>query len=181
MRQLSSLLTLGPSLLLWCLQVSFTNANLHSPNAINPEPYPASQLPQYLYRNPREKSILSQWRDSLIRKVWGVPQIACQMEGPKAASRASPPPSLLSRYGGDVVLRFEIQTPEEAAALAEAVDVLFLDVWEFTTEWADIRLSKDIVSVTYRCPNLQHRRPLNNRYRHYSAFYHHHFKARIHL
>ncbi|KAL8792710.1 MAG: hypothetical protein Q9195_004685 [Heterodermia aff. obscurata] len=67
------------------------------------------------------------------------------MEGPKAASRASPPPSLLSRYGGDVVLRFEIRTPEEAAALAEAVDVLFLDVWEFTTEWADIRLSKDIV------------------------------------
>lgn len=158
MRQLSSLLTLGPSLLLWCLQVSFTNANLHSPNAINPEPYPPFQLPQYLYRNPREKSILSRWRDSLIRKVWSVPQIACQMEGPKAASRASPPPSLLSRYGGDVVLRFEIRTPEEAAALAEAVDVLFLDVWEFTTEWADIRLSKDIVSVTCCCQNLQHRR-----------------------
>ena len=156
MRQLRSLLTLGPSLLLWCWQVPLATANVYSPNAINPEPYPPFEVPQYLHRNPSEKSILSRWRDSLIRKVWGVPQIACQMEGPKAASRASPPPSLLSRYGGDVVLRFEIRTPEEAAALAEAVDVLFLDVWEFTTEWADIRLSKDIVSSICLQGNLQH-------------------------
>ncbi|KAL8707876.1 MAG: hypothetical protein Q9220_007160 [cf. Caloplaca sp. 1 TL-2023] len=48
-------------------------------------------------------------------------------------------------YGGDLVLRFDIDTPEEAAALAEAVNVLFLDVWEFNPNWVDIRLSKDVV------------------------------------
>ena len=44
------------------------------------------------------------------------------------------------------MLRFEINSIEEAKALAEAINVLFLDVWEFTTEWVDIRLSKDVVS-----------------------------------
>ena len=54
---------------------------------------------------------------------------------------------MLARYGGDVVLRFRIQTAEEAKALAEASNVLFLDIWEFTTEWVDIRLAKDVVSL----------------------------------
>jgi len=44
-----------------------------------------------------------------------------------------------------VVLRFNISTAEEAASLAEAVDVLMLDVWEFAHDWVDIRLSKDII------------------------------------
>ena len=55
----------------------------------------------------------------------------------------------MARYGGDLVLRFEINSIEEAKALAEAINVLFLDVWEFTTEWVDIRLSKDVVSNDY--------------------------------
>ena len=63
-----------------------------------------------------------------------------------SSTKAGPPSTLLARYGGDLVLRFEINSIEEAAALAEAVNVLFLDVWEFTTEWVDIRLSKDVVS-----------------------------------
>ena len=53
---------------------------------------------------------------------------------------------MLARYGGDVVLRFRIHQKDEAIALAEAVNVLFLDVWEFNTEWVDIRLAKDVVS-----------------------------------
>ncbi len=44
------------------------------------------------------------------------------------------------------MLRFEINSIEDAKALAEAINVLFLDVWEFTTDWVDIRLSKDVVS-----------------------------------
>ena len=48
--------------------------------------------------------------------------------------------------GGDLVLRFEINSIDEAEALAQAINVLFLDVWEFTTNWVDIRLSKDVVS-----------------------------------
>ncbi|OBT52482.1 hypothetical protein VE04_07478, partial [Pseudogymnoascus sp. 24MN13] len=53
--------------------------------------------------------------------------------------------TLLAKYGGDVVLRFNITTEEEEAALAEAADTLFLDVWEFTNNWADIRLAEDDV------------------------------------
>ena len=44
-----------------------------------------------------------------------------------------------------MVLRFEIRTQEEAKALVDAVNVLFLDVWEFTNTWVDIRLSKDVI------------------------------------
>ena len=35
---------------------------------------------------------------------------------------------------------------DEAKALSQAIHVLFLDIWEFTTHWVDIRLSKDVVS-----------------------------------
>ena len=45
-----------------------------------------------------------------------------------------------------MVLRFNISSASEAEALVDAIDVLILDVWEFTADWADIRLSKDIVS-----------------------------------
>lgn len=45
-----------------------------------------------------------------------------------------------------MVLRFEIRSAEEAQALSDAIDVLLLDVWEFTPDWVDIRLSKDVVS-----------------------------------
>ena len=44
-----------------------------------------------------------------------------------------------------MVLRFNISTSEEEAALSEAADTLFLDVWEFADNWADIRLREDDV------------------------------------
>ncbi|KAL6717131.1 putative metallocarboxypeptidase ecm14 [Lecanora helva] len=71
---------------------------------------------------------------------------------------ATPPPTLLAQYGGDLVLRFEISSHEEAEALASAVNVLFLDVWEFTADWVDIRLSKDVVPSLLGLlpPSLQH-------------------------
>lgn len=148
MRQLHNLFALGPSLLLWCLQVHLANANINSPSPHISETFAQSRIPQYVHRDQKHKSILSRWRDGLIKKIWSVPQIDCHMKGPKPPSRTTPPSVVLSRYGGDVVLRFKIRTAEEAAALADAVDVLFLDVWEFTTEWADVRLSKDVVSST---------------------------------
>ncbi|KAI9845264.1 MAG: putative metallocarboxypeptidase ecm14 [Sclerophora amabilis] len=58
---------------------------------------------------------------------------------------AGPPAKLLARYGGDVVLRFKISTVDESRALTEAVNILFLDVWEFRDDWVDIRLAKDVV------------------------------------
>ena len=55
--------------------------------------------------------------------------------------------SVSSRYGGEIVLRFSISTEEEAQALHEASNTLFLDIWEVKENWVDIRLAKDVVSV----------------------------------
>ncbi|KAL9006249.1 MAG: hypothetical protein Q9188_001021 [Gyalolechia gomerana] len=57
----------------------------------------------------------------------------------------TPPPTVLASYGGDIVLRFKVSSAEEATALTEAINVLFLDVWEFNSDWVDIRLSKGVV------------------------------------
>ena len=48
-------------------------------------------------------------------------------------------------YRGDVVLRFNVTDKEELNALLEASESLYLDVWEATAQWADIRVSKDVV------------------------------------
>lgn len=55
--------------------------------------------------------------------------------------------SLSTRYGNDVVLRFNISSIDEERALSKAADTLFLDVWAFANGWADIRLGKDDVSL----------------------------------
>lgn len=62
-------------------------------------------------------------------------------------SIAKLPAKLLAHYGKDVVLRFNLSTPYEEQMLAEAADHLLLDVWEFTSNWADIRLGEDVVSL----------------------------------
>lgn len=88
-------------------------------------------------------------RDNVVRLIWNVPsEDQLKITTPQTPIPTSnPPPSLLERYGGDLVLRFEIKSAAEASALAEAINVLFLDVWEFTSEWVDIRLSKDVVRL----------------------------------
>ncbi|KAL5351293.1 putative metallocarboxypeptidase ecm14 [Pseudogymnoascus australis] len=95
-------------------------------------------------------------RDTAIEKIFGggsakaADAETAKENGQAAASSRRPlsaqlPATLLAKYGGDVVLRFNITTEEEEAALAEAADTLFLDVWEFTNNWADIRLAEDDV------------------------------------
>ena len=123
-----------------------------------PSLYPQSspslpfQIPQYFYKPDNGKGLLLRIRDSVIQWVWNI-HPSDPLRGPVAkasGARSSPPSSLLARYGGDLVLRFKIQSEAEAAALTEAITVLFLDVWEFTTEWVDIRLSKDVVCILPR-------------------------------
>ena len=95
-------------------------------------------------------------RDTVIQRVFGVPSKATK-SGPDRLTSLSHqsssqlPAKLLAKYGGDVVLRFNLSTPDEEHALAEAADTLFLDVWEFTNNWADIRLRED--DVGFRHPN----------------------------
>ena len=60
---------------------------------------------------------------------------------------SSRPSTLLERHSGDVVLRFNFSSVVEAEALLEAINVLYLDVWDFADRWVDVRLSKDVVST----------------------------------
>lgn len=103
---------------------------------------------------PSKYSIFPQWtwiRDTVVEKVVGpLPKAGkASSKKPYPSSRASSsqlPENLLAKYGGDVVLRFNLTTAAEEKALAEVADTLFLDIWEFTDNWADIRLREDDIS-----------------------------------
>lgn len=95
---------------------------------------------------------LSQWRrlsERFIEKIWT--QTTCHEQNEKRVKKASKveeqllPAHTLARYGGDVLLRFNISTANEAKSLAEASDTLLLDVWEFADDWVDIRLAQELV------------------------------------
>jgi extracellular matrix protein 14 len=126
-----SLLFLGPSLV--------TSA----PHDAAPSPYDAGTYATTHNASPRPWRTLS---DAIIRRIWKLPddQNSLGRSNGQSAGNAIGD-KLVAQYSEDVVLRFKIRTVEEASALAEAADVLFLDVWEFTDDWADIRLSKDVV------------------------------------
>lgn len=117
----------------------------YSPTNLQSAPSRPLQIPQYLPKTHDHRRPWARFRDCVIRFIWKIP-VDDQLKISDVQSPSSPPSSLLARYGGDLVLRFKIRSAEEASALAEAINVLFLDVWEFTAEWVDIRLSKDVVS-----------------------------------
>jgi extracellular matrix protein 14 len=54
--------------------------------------------------------------------------------------------SLRTRYANELVIRFNVTTTDEEAALADAASRLFLDVWAFTDDYVDVRLHVDEVS-----------------------------------
>ncbi|KAK4546613.1 hypothetical protein LTR36_001830 [Oleoguttula mirabilis] len=110
-------------------------------------PSPAAYQDQQAFAAPALPE-RSRWRTlsgRLIGSIWGVPKADIGNAAKILKTNAQAPPHTLARYGGDVVLRFNISTAEEAKGLAEAADTLLLDVWEFSQDWVDIRLSKDIV------------------------------------
>lgn len=80
-------------------------------------------------------------RDAIIERIWSVPA----KSKPCHNSRPTVPSNYRARYGNDVVLRFKLSTDDEVRALSEAVEILYLDVWEVADEWVDIRISKDVV------------------------------------
>lgn len=116
---------------------------------------PQRRQPSY-HRSYKLRNVFPQltWlRDTAIEKVFGVPPKTAKVGTDKPSSLSHPsssqlPATLLAKYGGDVVLRFNLSTPTEEHALAEAADTLFLDVWEFTGNWADIRLREDDVRLS---------------------------------
>lgn len=153
MRYYECMLQILPLLLLWnltalpCTQSSVILPT--NPHAIQPIPSFPFQAP---FDSPKAQDDRPPWarfRDRLIRFVWNVPiEDQSRATNPKSSWETfNPPSSLKARYGGDVVLRFQIQSLEESTALSEAIYVLMLDVWEFTADWVDIRLSKDVVRL----------------------------------
>ncbi|KAH6603342.1 hypothetical protein Trco_008117 [Trichoderma cornu-damae] len=81
---------------------------------------------------------LTKLRDSAIELIFG--------RHPSKAAQASTPSFSQSRYANELVLRFNVTTAVEEAALAEAAARLFLDVWAFTSDFVDIRLHADEVA-----------------------------------
>lgn len=111
-------------------------------------PYDVSNAPN---RTPPTWRRLS---DAIIRKIWSLPNTQKSLRDDDSSAHEAATEQFVSRYGDDVVLRFKIRTAEEAKALAEASDILFLDVWEFNDDWADIRVATDVVSSCTRLPML---------------------------
>lgn len=85
---------------------------------------------------------LTKLRDATIEAIFGAPKPVLKTPTHLKKSSSRTPASVKARYNKDVVLRFNMSTPEEVAALEGAADTLFLDVWAFTTTWADIRIAE---------------------------------------
>ena len=92
----------------------------------------------------RQAGPLRRLRNAVIERIWSVPSKSAY-NSPPISGPAKAPENFRTRYGGDVVLRFQIETQNEAKAFSEAADVLYLDVWEATNQWVDIRIAKEAV------------------------------------
>ncbi|KAK0392138.1 hypothetical protein NLU13_1636 [Sarocladium strictum] len=82
--------------------------------------------------------ILTKIRDEAVELLFG--------RHPTKADADSPSfPDIRALYHNEIVLRFNVTTFDEEAALAEAAARLFLDIWAFTDEFVDIRLHVDVI------------------------------------
>ncbi|CAZ85373.1 unnamed protein product [Tuber melanosporum] len=112
-------------------------------------PNPADSAPE----PPRWSSRI---RDSIIGRLFGdTNRHGRRKENQRYLSETA---KLASQYASDVVLRFTLKTPEEMKALAEASNILLLDVWSTTKTHADIRIAEaDIPPLLDLLPaSLQH-------------------------
>lgn len=84
-------------------------------------------------------------RDTVVGRLFGkADRHGRRREQQKYLSQMS---KIISQYDGDVVLRFNLSSPEEARALAEASNILYLDVWSTTKTHADIRMAEAMVCI----------------------------------
>ncbi|KAI4653620.1 putative metallocarboxypeptidase ecm14 [Alternaria ventricosa] len=114
-----------------------------APHDAAPSPYDAGTFATTHNASPRPWRRLS---DAIIRRIWKLPEDQKSLNGENTQTVVDAlGDKLVAQYSEDVVLRFKIRTAEEASALSDAADVLFLDVWEFIEDWADLRVSKDVV------------------------------------
>jgi extracellular matrix protein 14 len=135
-------------LIVWCL-VLLAGQVPAVPAGSSITPPPPLEPVQFIAQTSTPRRPWSRLRDSIIEAIWRVPK---NKQGYGTAAKDTlrgglPSKKVLTRYGSDVVLRFELRDSEEVQALADAVNILFLDVWDSTDEFVDIRLAKEIVSV----------------------------------
>ncbi|KAI8941979.1 putative metallocarboxypeptidase ecm14 [Plenodomus lindquistii] len=126
-------------------------ALLLGPTTTLAAPQPQTQAPYdpSIYHTNPQQHTPRPWRritDAIISTIWSLPDDQnTRRASPSAAVGNAPDDQFVAHYGGDVVLRFTIRNAHEAQALSEAAATLFLDVWEFNDDWADIRMAKDVV------------------------------------
>lgn len=94
--------------------------------------------------------ILAKIRDSAVELLFGRHPTKADAEAPSF-------PDIRALYHNEIVLRFNVTTFDEEAALAEAAARLFLDIWAFTDEFVDIRLHVDVIGPLLKLlpPSLQ--------------------------
>ncbi|EUC40710.1 hypothetical protein COCMIDRAFT_9446 [Bipolaris oryzae ATCC 44560] len=141
---------------LLCLSPSFTLAAPHDTTS------PLQYDNQGTYASAHNASPRP-WRrlsDAIIRRIWALPADQKRLHGDNQTPAVANPlgSGLAAQYGDDIVLRFKIRTADEATALAKAADILFLDVWEFNQDWADVRIAKDVLPslLDLLPPSLHH-------------------------
>lgn len=96
--------------------------------------WPDSQAPSHSFR----KSIY----DTFF-SVWPSRRHKCKENSGHATPHQAP---AKARYADQLVLRFNVSSTEDLAAISEASDTLFLDIWDTSDTWLDVRLRYDDVS-----------------------------------
>jgi extracellular matrix protein 14 len=95
-----------------------------------------------------DQSTLSPFRrftNAIISSIWplkyGQATGTANANCPK--SRDGPKPANL--YSEDIVLRFNLSSAAQARAIAEAAEEFYLDIWEHSDDWVDIRVAQSFV------------------------------------
>jgi extracellular matrix protein 14 len=90
-------------------------------------------------------SPIRRFTNAIISSIWplqngkstGVPNCksANSRDGPRTANL----------YSEDIVLRFNLSSAAQARAIAEAAEEFYLDIWEHSENWVDIRVTQSFV------------------------------------
>lgn len=106
-------------------------------NSIADSTWPNFQTPSHSFR----KSIY----DSFY-SIWPSRRHKCRENAGHATTKTPAKATQSSRYADQLVLRFNLSSPQDLAAISEASDTLLLDVWDTSDTWLDVRLRYDDVS-----------------------------------